>query len=160
MSATGWKALSEAHPHHVTLIESCTGMSLPGTLVRLVDGWDAGTFYTGLRDGDRALVTSMGYGTDSRTLARVDDNGARLASQIDRSVPVLEGDWTVEEIRAGQRAAQRYAQELLERAYTSANRLLGAPGTDTAAVSALRDAKTARDFAFALGIWAEYERTA
>jgi hypothetical protein len=145
--------LAAVHPHHVTRIAQEAAALTPGTVLRA----NRGEFYCGFVAGDVVVVTSndgLGY-----TLQDATNPGAHLRlSSVDdvTTMPVV--DWTYEQIKAGQAAAERHAVDLLERAYVSANRMAGAPGTDQAALDTLHEARRIRQYAFALSVYATYVR--
>lgn len=154
-------ALGQVHPHHVQRLDNETHAYLEGTLVRLTDSaYNGARFYTGLGAGSPAFVTRAPdhSGTGSASIQNVEDEGPHLAVYTpltDLAVLDME-DYTAALAFEAAKRARTAANGLLEQAYASANRLLGAPATDDAALDALRQAHRVREFAFAMTIYAEY----
>lgn len=145
--------LTAAHHHHVLRLMEHTETLHPGTPARLIACADPNTFFTGIRRGDVVVVTGRGA-----SVTRVEGNSAHLGVYDPNGSlrPLPLSEWTREHAQAAAREAERAADEALERAYCSANRLLGAPGSDDAALASLRVAKARRDFAFAAKVYADY----
>lgn len=144
--------LTEQHPHHaLALAGHQQNGDRPGAIVT-VRTPRGGTFYTGIKGGDRVVVTS----TIPQSVAAIDLEGPRLSVWNGDTEGVDVRSLTVEEARAGKQAALAAAQDMLERAYASANGLIGAPTGDDQALAALRVAKEYRDIAFVYGVYAAY----
>ena len=158
-TATGFQALAAVHPHHAALIREHTDARRVGTVVR-INAPRGGTegFYSGLLDGDLATITSATEATGGVSVQHIGGDTPHLSVRPDDTRVAFDvvdpADWTRDQALAAQRTAERGATAMLERAYTSANRLLGAPATDQAALEALREAHALRGYAFACGVLA------
>lgn len=148
-----------AHPQHVTRIVERTQALLPGAVAVIgVDrSTDTGSFYTGIHHGDRVVVTDHHeyHGHVSRMARAVVDPGTHLSLNDGHSLtPVDPADWTVAEAEAAQAAAEKHAEDLMERALSHATGWghygYVAPDGEDRAVEALRQASETRHYAFAV----------
>lgn len=158
---TGFEALALVHPQHAERINAAHEAMTAGAVVEFeVTGLtDAGTFFTGVRSGDRVVVTEhRAFGTSvSRTVQVVEADAAHLSINASHTLTAVDPNaLSVVEAKAAQAAATKAATHEMERALCSANGLLGAPAGDEAALTALRAAHDLRNLAFAYGVLADW----
>jgi hypothetical protein len=121
----------------------------------------AGSFFTGIGNGDAVVVTDhtvyAGSHSMSVTAAKPkEEQGARLSINGGHTLtPIAPVEWSYEQVKAGQRAAQKAVQTRLENACDRR-----AKGVTDKALEFLDGAEQARQDEFALGVLAEYIRDA
>lgn len=159
MTASLLDDVGQVHPHHVDTIRDHAASLEVGSVVRILDAARS-RFYTGLLDGDRAILTNAPLG-DNFSAQALDGEGASLLLPREHFEPVDPAEWTREEFEAAERVAGLAASALLEDAFTHANgwnfgRTLFVD--EGRAVECLKRAGALRRFAFAAGVTARFNR--
>jgi hypothetical protein len=145
--------LAEVHPHHVERIRDAIARARVGTVAVFMDGHAEGAreFYTGIKPGDRVVVTSR-YGTGSISVQSIEHRGAHLSVYSGNDLRVLDpAEWSYDDAVAARESAEKAAAESLAVA-----RDRRANGNDDAALKALDDSQESYLLAFAVGIFGEY----
>lgn len=160
-TASAWDRLHAVHPHHTARLSEHVQAMKPGAVVTIQSHYaqpNLSSFYHGMHKGDTVVVTGLTMG--GRSVQNLAGNSPHLSiyasGDVAWTAPVLPSEWTHEHAKAAQSAAEKAALESMERAYASANGLIGAPAGPEAAIAALHEAKELRDFAFAAGVLAAY----